>query len=238
MASYQTFARFYDAVQGDRAEHAAYLRGLIERFRPDAQTVLELACGSGSILKQLGPHYVVTGVDLSERMLALASKKVPEVRLIRADMRQINLDERFDVVLCVYDSINHLLDFAQWEDVFERVREHLDEGGLFVFDVNTERRLAALIEQPPLARWLGERDLLVLNVSGGGDGVSVWEIRVFEHIADSDYRLHAEDIREASFPASQIRASLRERFARVSTYDARRSRPTSRSERLHFVCQA
>lgn len=96
----------------------------------------------------------------------------------------------------VYDSINHLLDFAQWEEVFDRAREHLNDRSIF------------------------------------------WDIRVFEHLGNSSYHLHSEGIREVSFPRAGVEESLHERFARVSTQDERRARPTSRSERLHFVCQS
>jgi SAM-dependent methyltransferase len=237
MTSYEAFAAFYDAVQGERVEHASYLRGLIESRHPRARTVLELACGTGSILKQLAPHYEVTGLDLSEPMLAVAAEKLPGVRLIHGSMTRFELSERFDVVLCVYDSINHLLSFDEWEEVFDRAREHLADQGIFVFDINTEHRLGSLSQQPPWVRWFGDGHLLVLDVRDDGDGVVIWDIRVFEHLGDSGYRLHSEGIREISFPRDRVEQSLRERFARVSTHDERRTRPTPRSERLHFVCQ-
>jgi len=236
MASYQTFARFYDAVQGDRAEHAAYLRGLIEKHQPQSRTVLELACGTGSILKQLQPRYDVTGIDLSEPMLAVAAEKLPGVRLIHGDMTRVALGESFDVVLCSYDSINHLLDFGHWEAVFDRAREHVGEEGLFIFDINTEIRLAALAAQPASPHWFGDGDLLLLDVRDAGHGVVIWDIRIFERVEGSTYRLHDEGIAEVSFPAEQVTASLRNRFSRIRVYDERRTRPTSRSERLHFVC--
>jgi SAM-dependent methyltransferase len=232
---YDVFAPFYDAVQGDRAEHAAYLRELIQRRHPSAATVLELACGTGSILAQLRPHYAVTGLDRSRAMLERAAAKVPGVRLVEADMTSFDLGERFDVVLCVFDSINHLLRFEEWEAVFGGAHDHLNDGGIFVFDVNTERRLAWLAEQEPRVTWFGDGDLLVLDVLAEPGGVVVWEIRVFEYRGGDDYRLHAEDVREASFPRERIEESLRERFRRVSARDARRTRPTAASERLHFV---
>ncbi len=135
--SYEFFAQFYDAVQGDRAEHARYLRSLIRKHAARARTVLELACGTGSILKQLWTHYEVTGLDLSKEMLEIAAEKVPGVPLFRADMRTFDLGERFDVVLCVYDSINHLLRFDEWKTVFARAHDHLNEEGVFIFDINT-----------------------------------------------------------------------------------------------------
>ena len=237
MTVYDVFARFYDAVQGDRAEEIAYLRSLIEKHHPRATTVLELACGTGSVMEQLAPRYDATGVDLSEGMLELASQKLPRARLLQADMARLDLGETFDVVLCVYDSINHLLSFEEWEAVFDRAREHLTDGGLFVFDINTEKRLEALNERPSWAHWFGDGNLLVMDVTPGPDGVSVWGVRVFEHLGQSTYRLHSEDMREVSFPLERIKASLRERYRRVWTHDAQRARPTSRSERLHFVCR-
>ncbi len=235
MTSYHAFAPFYDAVQGDGAEPAALLRGLIERYHPSARTVLELACGTGSILKQLQPHYEVTGLDLSAPMLEVAAAKVSDVRLVEADMTRFSLHERFDVVLCVYDSINHLLEFAQWQQVFARAHEHLNDGGIFVFDINTERRLASLITRTPVVQWFGEGHLLVLDVRDDADGIVVWDIRVFEHQGGGRYLLHSEDIREVSFPRNRIEQGLRERFRHVSAHDGRRSRPTTASERIHFV---
>jgi SAM-dependent methyltransferase len=237
MDSYDVFAPFYDAVQGDRAEHARYIRSLIAKHHKNAKTVLELACGTGSILKQLHPFYEVTGLDLSPKMLELAAAKVPSVRLFRADMTRVNLGETFDVVLCVYDSINHLLEFEQWEALFDRAWEHLNESGIFVFDINTDYKLAAFNTHPPWTLWFGDGNLLVMDVTDGGDSVSIWGIRVFEHLDDSDYRLHSEDILESSFPVDRIKTSLNARYRRVWTYDEQRSRPTSRSERLHFVCR-
>lgn len=238
MTTYRAFAPFYDAIQGDRAEHAAFLRGLIERHHPSARSVLELACGTGSILKQLQPDYEVTGLDRSPEMLAVAAEKVPGVRLVEADMTDFDLGERFDVVLCVFDSINHLLDYAQWKAVFARAHEHLDEGGIFIFDINTERRLAALTEQQPWAHWFGEGHLLALDVRPGEvDGVVLWDLRVFEHGEGDRYVLHAEEIPETSFPRSRIEQSLRAHFRRVSAHDRQRQRPSAASDRLHFVAQ-
>jgi SAM-dependent methyltransferase len=94
-------------------------------------------------LKQLRPTYKVTGLDLSPDMLQLAAAKLPGVRLIEADMRAFDLEERFDVALCLFDSINHLLHFAEWKAVFARAHDHLNDGGIFIFDINTQRQLAS-----------------------------------------------------------------------------------------------
>jgi SAM-dependent methyltransferase len=236
MKGYDVFARLYDTVMGDRAEHAKYLHGLIEKHHPEARTLLELACGTGSVLKQLQPHYEVAGSDLSGKMLELAAQKVPQARLFQADMSRVSLGQSFDVVLCVYDSINHLLKFEQWEATFDRALEHLDDGGVFIFDVNTERKLSSFVGERAWSQWFGD-DLVVIDVRDGGGGIAVWTIRIFEQLENSEYRLTSADIPEVAFPIDRIRTSLDERFARVWAYDAARSRPTSRSERIHFVCR-
>jgi len=236
MQGYDVFAPFYDGVQGDRAEHASYLRGLIAKHHPEARQILELACGTGSVLKQLQDDYQVTGVDRSKAMLAIAAAKAPQARLAAADMTEVRLDETFDVVLCVYDSINHLLSFEQWESVFDRAREHLGERGIFIFDINTEQRLSWLAQQPPVTSWFEDGNLLLLDVRDDAGAGVIWDIKIFEHVSGDDYRLHAEEIREVSFAVEQIGAALRDRFRRVSVYDQQRARPSARSGRLHFVC--
>lgn len=237
MTSYATFAPFYDEVMGDRGREGAYVKSLIEKHHPEAMTVLELACGTGAILEQLHPRYDVTGLDLAKGMLEIATQKVPRARLFLEDMTRFDLGETFDVVLCVFDSLNHLVMFEQWEAVFARAREHVADGGIFVFDVNTETKLASFAVAPPWMQWFGEDSLLLIDVRDGEGGAYEWKIRIFEHLQGSTYRLHAEDIREAAFPVEQIKAALSERFARIRVYDAERSRPTGRSLRLYFVCR-
>jgi SAM-dependent methyltransferase len=236
VSRYDSLAPFYDAVMGDRAAAAEYVRSLIERHQPGARSVLELACGTGSVLERLEPDYELTGVDLSAEMLEVAAKKLPRARFVQGDMTEVSLGETFDVVLCVFDSINHLLTFEAWEAVFDRAREHLNPGGIFVFDVNTPRKLAAFAASPaPTVQWFGDGNLLVLDVVDH-DGAYLWRLRVFEHLGGDEYRLHRSDIPETAFDHAQIREALAGRFARIRVYDAERSRPSAASQRLHFVC--
>ena len=237
MESYDVFAPFYDAVQGDRADHAAYIRSLIERHHPQARTLLEVACGTGSVLKQLEPFYEVSGVDRSDAMLDVARRKLPGVRLIPGDMTEVELGETFDVVLCAFDSINHLLRFEEWEAAFDRARAHLDDGGIYVFDVNTEGQLERFAAQPPLSQWFGGENVMIMDVARTADGLYRWMVRIFEARGGDEYRLHAEDVLEAAFPADRIEASLLERFSQVTVDDASRPEPSAESARLHFVCR-
>src|ERR1700691_2501858 len=68
MPSYEIFGKFYDAVMGDRAESAKHISELLRVAKPGARKVLELGCGTGSMLRYLQDSYEVSGLDLSSKM--------------------------------------------------------------------------------------------------------------------------------------------------------------------------
>ena len=164
MANYDVFGKFYDAIMGDRGKATMRLRELIHKVNPKAQNVLELGCGTGSVLKHLVKDYEVWGVDLSNKMLSLAKKKVPQARLSRQDMVRFRLPKRFDVICCVFDSINHILSFADWKKLFANVRRHLSDSGIFIFDINTQKKLDRHIAEPPWVHKFGN-NLLIMEIT-------------------------------------------------------------------------
>ena len=234
MTSYERFGEFYDAVMGDRSAAAEQVMELIRAAKPDAKNVLELGCGTGSILKRLQDAYEVSGLDISGTMLSVARKKVPRSKLFRQDMVDFRIDGRFDVIFCVFDSINHVRRFSDWKKVFAAVRRHLLPGGCFIFDINTQRKLERLIAAPPWVHRFG-RNLLIIDVTALPSGGSNWNVNVFEHLNGSRYALHEEDIVEVSFPLPQVMAALSARYMKVQVIDPDRSRPNAKSERLFFT---
>lgn len=236
MRSYEIFGQFYDAVMGDRARQAEDLRKLIRATKPNATKILELGCGTGSMLKRLQRSYQVSGLDASARMLSIARRKVPRARLFRQDMVSFQIDDRFDVICCVFDSMNHVRRFSEWKKVFARVCQHLSPGGCFIFDINTQRKLERHIAEPPWVHRFGN-NLLIMNVTALPNHGSNWNVKVFEHLQAHRYQLHEEDIVEVSFPVRKILAALRAYFAKVRVIDSDRSRPAGCSERLIFIAR-
>ena len=237
MQPYEVFGRFYDTVMGDRSEAAEHLLGLIRTANPYAKNVLELGCGTGSMLKHLQDAYEVSGLDVSSKMLSIARKKVPRAKLFHQDMVDFQIDDRFNVIFCVFDSINHVRRFSDWKRVFARVRRHLSTGGCFIFDINTQRKLERHIAEPP---WLHRfsRNLLIIDVTALPNRGSNWNIQVFEHVNGSRYVVHEENIVEVSFPLQQIVAALRANYVKVRVIDPDRERPTAKSERLFFIARS
>jgi predicted TPR repeat methyltransferase len=235
MESYEQFAPFYDAAMGDRKKSSNRLIEFISKYNPNAKKVLELACGTGRVLKNLPRKYEIYGLDLSRRMLAVAKINIPRARLSRQNMVHFRLSEKFDVILCVFDSINHVLKFDDWEKLFVNTSKHLASGGIFIFDINTEKKLNRHISEPAWIHQLGN-DFLSMKVSDGGNGVSVWNIKVFERVKGNKYLLHEEDIKEVSFPAPKIITALKRYFRKVDMIDTDESHPTRKGERLYFIC--
>ena len=234
--SYGKFHRFYDRIMGERSDAAKYIVNLIADHKPDAKSVLEIACGTGSILGILSETYEVTGLDRSRPMLSLARKKLPHTRFFRQDMANFRIPQRFDAVVCVFDSINHLLRFADWEKTFRCVARHLDDGGLFIFDVNTLGKLRRLAEGPAWEKWLG-RDLAIIKVICGPRGKFVWDVKIFEHQNRDSYKLIHEDIPEIAFPMGRIVTSLEGHFEQLKALDPFAAKASDQSERLYFVCK-
>jgi SAM-dependent methyltransferase len=221
---------------GDRSEAAKYIAGLIERHKPDTTTVLEIACGTGTIMRLLSASYDVTGLDSSRPMLAIARKKLPHVRFFRQDMTSFRIARRFDAIICVFDSINHLLRFADWRKVFRRVAWHLKDDGVFIFDINTLGKLRRLVNGPAWERWI-DHDLAIVKVTGGRRGVFEWDVKIFECQNRNSYRLFHEKIREIAFPKQRIVSALRNHFKEVKTLDPFGAKASDLSERLYFVCK-
>lgn len=106
-------AEIYDAVYRGRgrdyAAEAAEVARLVRRERPEAASLLDVACGTGAHLEHLGALFPdVAGVELSAAMLEVARARLPGVPLHRADMRDFALGRTFDAVTCMFSSIGHM----------------------------------------------------------------------------------------------------------------------------------
>ncbi len=102
-----------------------------EASRIPVRTLLNLGCGGGHNDHTLKRHFDVTGVDVSEAMLALARRLNPEVRYFQGDMRTVRLGETFDAVT-IFDSINYMLSTADLGAALATAHVHLKPGGVLL----------------------------------------------------------------------------------------------------------
>lgn len=115
-----------------------FLRKEVKRRVPNASTWLDLCCGAGSLLQFVCEEgFSAVGVDSSSHQLNYAKQNAPDAKLFEGDVRKLSLPQTFDVITCMFDSLNYLTLKRDLEKVFCRVRSHLNQHGLFAFDMNT-----------------------------------------------------------------------------------------------------
>jgi SAM-dependent methyltransferase len=114
--------------------------------RESGGPVLELACGTGRLLRALAEDgHDVTGLDLSKAMLALAREHAAgapaevreRIRLVKGDMADFALETRFALVIVADNSFRELETREDLVRCLRCVRGHLRPGGRLLV---TERR--------------------------------------------------------------------------------------------------
>ena len=113
-------------------EEAEYWRAALRaRLGPGRHRILELGVGGGHLLSHLTADYQATGVDISEKMLALSQQLNPGVDHHVGDMRTVRLGRTFGAVL-VHDAIGYMLSENDLRAVFATARAHLEPDGVFI----------------------------------------------------------------------------------------------------------
>lgn len=99
----ESAADLYDLVYQDRKDYRAEAGAVAELIRsrkPDASTLLDVACGTGTHLEAFSRHFEqVAGLELSESMSEVARRRVPQAQLYPGDMRSFQLDAAFDAIV-------------------------------------------------------------------------------------------------------------------------------------------
>ena len=147
---YHDLADYYDDLVKDEEATMRWADLTESVLGKQRKKILELACGSAEISLELSLRgYSVLATDLSQDMLnkAKAKNKAENLRFEPLNMISFDLNERFDAVLCYCDSINYLSDLSEVKSMFHSVRKHLNEGGIFIFDMHTPDRLQEFNEE-------------------------------------------------------------------------------------------
>lgn len=147
---FTALAAVYDAIMADvEYDHwADFVLTYAHDGGLEVETALDLACGTGGFTRELHRAGLrVHGLDGSPEMLEVARERLPgDVSLSVGDLRTFDLAQRFDLVTCVFDSLNNLLTPGELGAALEQARAHLGPGGLLACDVNTRLGVRELWE--------------------------------------------------------------------------------------------
>jgi SAM-dependent methyltransferase len=154
---YARSARFYDAIYGfkDYTGEANDVNRRIQTARPGAETLLDVACGTGGHLRALADRYRCEGLDLSAEQLAVAAQRLPMMPLHEADMTSFDLGRRFDAVICLFSSIGYVATVERLGAAITAMAQHLEPGGVVIVEpwlepqVWQDGRLSSLFVDDP-----------------------------------------------------------------------------------------
>jgi ubiquinone/menaquinone biosynthesis C-methylase UbiE len=183
-----------------------------------ARSLLDLACGTGRHLAHFSAELECAGVDLDAGLLAIAQARCPDVRFEVADMVEMDLGRRFDVVTCLFSAIGYVGTDARLHAAVARMEAHLEPGGV-------------LLVEPwfaPEQWWDGHTSMLTIDrddlravrVSWAGrrGDVALLDFQYLVATADGiDHRtehhelmLFTDEHYRAAFEAAGLRAELRQ----------------------------
>lgn len=135
--SYNHLSEVYDSCKTDfwirNSQH------YLEKFCFKNKSVLDIGCGTGLAISYLGlgvSNYL--GIDSSMRMLKCAKKKFPEYTFLEQSVLEFKNYQKFDFVICAFDTLNHFIPKSDWESIVEISFLNLMDEGTFIFDIFTE----------------------------------------------------------------------------------------------------
>ena len=235
---YESFAYLYDRLTDD-IDYNSFLEFTKEKFEKyglNAELVLELACGTGSLTQLLCKQgYDVIGLDFSSDMLEVAREKCPETLFINQDMTEFELYGTVDAIVCYLDSINYITDKRKLLKMFKLVNNYLNHGGLFIFDINSEYKLKNIIGNNCFVRndeeifYSWENELLKDRVN--------FYLTFFTENEDGSFERFDEMHTERIYKEEELKELLKKAELKLleTVYDFKSTKKSKKSERIFFV---
>lgn len=203
------YDRFTDDVPYER--WADYFEQVFEKYNSRPHTVLDLACGTGSLTRILAERgYEMIGVDLSEDMLMVAMENCADLEenrpiFLNQSMDALDLYGTIDACVCCLDSVNYVTDPEVLREAFRRVQMFLIPGGLFLFDINTRAKLEGISGQSFVRE--DEDVFCVWQAIVEGD-LCRYEFDIFELNEDGAWNRYQEHHAERIYEPDELVAML------------------------------
>ncbi len=244
---YSSLSLFYDAFMQD-VDYEAW-RGFYEecfrRYSPfPVEKIVDIGCGTGNITLPMAMRgYDVTGLDMSEEMLAVAAKKAEDadvkIRFLGADMRSFDLGFKADAAICSFDCINYLLKTEDVEAAFYRIHENIEKGGIFVFDISTPYKYKNVLADNAFV--FENDDVLMTWENYFNEKTSICEFYLTFFIKNGKlYRREDEYQRQRCYALRTIRKAVRGAGFEIlcESGDIDFSPLSESGERCFFICKA
>lgn len=107
------------------------------------KTVLDICCGSANFLEEMSENgKICTGTEILDSYVEYDKKTFPNIDFVKTE-GILDFDNlgKFDLISCNHDVVNYLPTIEEWSTLFKKVYKHLSNGGIFIFDFYTKRKL-------------------------------------------------------------------------------------------------
>lgn len=248
MAGYKDFAFFYDLLMknADYESRFDYIIGLLAENGIGEGILLDMACGTGTLSKMFAQKgFDVVGVDASEEMLSKAQEKKLEENFdalfLCQKMEELDLFGTIDAAVCTLDSLNHVTEKEKIREIFRRVALFMNDGGVFLFDVNTLYKHREVLGNNAFV-FDTENVFCAWQNTLLEDGETTQiDLDIFESDKEEDdvYVRYSEEFFERGYELNFLKKTLEQfRFEVVGIYDDMTKEPIKEnSERAVFVCK-
>lgn len=214
-----------------------FLSGVVAREVPRAQTWLDLCCGAGSLLRLVSENgFATTGVETSRHQVAHARRNAPSARVIVQDIRKLSLAREFDVVTCMFDSLNYLTTKQDLMTAFRKAKGCLAAGTIFALDMNT---FEGLQDQWCRTQTKHEHDVTLIIETSFNTSSAIGRCVITGFVRDGQlFRRFQEEHVERGYRAREIEDLLSKVGLAFRKYDGYSlGRPRKRSGRLLYPCR-
>ena len=242
MASYETFAKIYDEVM-DENLYLDWLEFTCRHLEKKQQKLLELACGTGILSVELANlGFEVTGLDLSEEMIALAKERITTddegLYFVTGDMLDLKERETYDVVTCYSDSLCYMPNEEAVQQVFDGVYGSLKNEGTFIFDVHSIYQMNEGFSEYCYHYQTDEFAFLWESYPGDYDHSVEHFLTFFVSDKKGKFERFDELHEERTYDVSTYKQLLKQAgFKKIDVFaDFEDSEPDDESRRWFFVC--
>lgn len=246
MAYFEAFASVYDIfTEGvNYKTRADYILSLLNRKGINEGTLLDLACGTGTLTVEFCKKgFEVIAVDLSEDMLLSAREKLAsfgdKALILCQDMCELDLFGTVNCAVCSLDSINHLDNIKEVKTAFEKVSLFMEPGGVFVFDVNTLYKHSDVLADNTFVYECADAFLVWQNsLQEDGRSVDIM-LDIFTENENGLYERESEDFTETAYSEDEIKeALLQAGFTDIEVFDDLSfDKPSETSQRVYFTAK-
>jgi SAM-dependent methyltransferase len=240
---YSGFAGLYDIFMSgtDYTGWVNYIEEIFARFNKKPVLMLDLGCGTGKATRLFSEKgYDMIGLDNSPEMLAAAKAKDPENLYILQDIRSFELYGTVDAVISLCDVFNYLLTAHDLSKAFRLVKNYLNPGGLFIFDMNTEYKYSKVLAGRTFARETNKAAFIWNNRYYPKQRINEYRLTFFNKRSGGLYERFCERHLQRAYSPLFVRKMLECAGLKVLDVFGNKtfSKPRTAEKRIFFVAQS